>query len=971
MATPSTGTGEKEWTARKVRKAYIDYFASQGHTFWPSSSTIPYEDPTLLFANAGMNQYKPIFLGVADPNSDLAKLKRAANSQKCIRAGGKHNDLDDVGKDGTHLTFFEMLGNWSFGDYFKKEAIQFSWDLLTKVYKIPADRLYFSYFEGDEKLGLEPDLEAKQFWMDVGASEDHIVPGNAKDNFWEMGATGPCGPCSEIHYDHVGGRNAASLVNQDDFTVVEIWNNVFMQFNREEDGSLKPLPAQHIDTGMGFERLVAALNGTQSSYDTDVFSPIFAHISKLTGVRPYQGKFGAEDPDGIDTAYRVISDHARTLTFALCDGGVPSNVGRGYVLRRILRRGARYARKKLGVELGSFFSSIVPAVVEQQGDFFPEISNPAKLAEVKEMLDEEERSFARTLDRGEKLFDGFAKEALAKGAKELNGADVWRLYDTYGFPGDLTRIMAEELGLTVNEAEFDKAQAESKEKSKGGPKKDGKDTVKLDVHDIASLEKNPAVSKTDDSFKYGLDSIQSKVQTIYHNRSFVSSTEGIPADTSFGLVLDRTPFYAESGGQEFDQGSILIDGVAEFEVENVQVFNGYVVHIGQMKYGKFSVGDEVLSSYDELLPTLETTNWLRRWPIRNNHTGTHILNYGLREILGDHVDQKGSLVAPTKLRFDFSHKAPVTPAELAKIEEICSGFIAKNETVYSKEMDLKTAQQIPGLRAVFGEAYPDPVRVVSIGFDVADIIHDPQNPKWRNTSIEFCGGTHVEKTGLIKNLIITEEAGIAKGIRRVIAVTGTEAADVTRTAVALEAELAAIEKKSGKEKDAAMKQFSTVIATADISLVRKAAMRDQLAKLRKDFDTEAKALEVAALKKGTEALESYFKESPEAKFYVARAGELQGNAKLLQGILSKAKTFDRPIYILSVDGETQRIAHINYVPKSKMTPEFGAKSWAGEVTQLIGGRAGGKDESMQGVGTDLAKVDGALEAAKAFASKYL
>lgn len=322
-----------------------------------------------------------------------------------------------------------------------------------------------------------------------------------------MGATGPCGPCSEIHYDHVGGgRNAAHLVNADDFDVVEIWNNVFMQFNREADGSLKTLPAQHVDTGMGFERLVAALNGTKSNYDTDVFSPIFARISELTGVRPYTGKFGPEaDPEGIDTAYRVIADHVRCLTFALSDGGVPSNVGRGYVLRRILRRGARYARKKLGVELGTFFSSIVPAVVESQGYFFPEITHEAKLAEVKEMLDEEERSFARTLDRGEKLFDGYAQEALKKGGKELSGDDVWRLYDTYGFPVDLTRLMAEELGLSVNEAEFEKAQAHSKELSKAGSagKKGGKDAVKLDVHDIAALEKNAEASKTDDSPKYG------------------------------------------------------------------------------------------------------------------------------------------------------------------------------------------------------------------------------------------------------------------------------------------------------------------------------------------------------------------------------------------------------------------------------------------------------------------------------------
>ncbi|KAG8966795.1 Alanine--tRNA ligase, partial [Tulasnella sp. 427] len=384
-----------------------------------------------------MNQYKAVFLGTVDPNSDFARLKRAVNSQKCIRAGGKHNvraldaharpaaDLEDVGKDSYHHTFFEMLGNWSFGDYFKacsflgiartsvltrdsfqKDAIRWAWELLTVQYGIPKDRLYVTYFEGDAKQGLEPDLEARDLWLEVGVPEAHILTGNAKDNFWEMGATGPCGPCSEIHYDRIGGRNAAHLVNKDDPNVLEIWNNVFIQFNREDDGSLKTLPAKHVDTGMGFERLVSVLQDKSSNYDTDVFAPIFAKIQEITGARPYSGKFGAEDEGEIDTAYRVIADHVRTLTFALADGGVPNKDGRGYVLRRILRRGARYARKKFGVPIGSFFSSLVPVVVEQLGDFFPELKK--NQADLKEILDEEELSFARTLDRGEKLFDTYA-----------------------------------------------------------------------------------------------------------------------------------------------------------------------------------------------------------------------------------------------------------------------------------------------------------------------------------------------------------------------------------------------------------------------------------------------------------------------------------------------------------------------------------------------------------------------------------
>lgn len=447
-----------------------------------------------------------------------------------------------------------------------------------------------------------------------------------------MGATGPCGPCSEIHYDRIGGRNAASLVNQDDPDVLEIWNNVFIQFNREEDGSLKSLPSKHVDTGMGFERLVSVVQDKRSNYDTDIFTPIFTRIQEISGVRPYQGKFGDEDVDGIDTAYRVVADHVRTLTFALSDGGVPNNVGRGYVLRRILRRGARFARKKLGVPIGSFFSSLMPILVEtmvssnigvlrgrsdlKQGHVFPELTK--KTEEIKEILDEEEASFARTLDRGEKLFDQYAKQAKQKGLKELNGKDVWRLYDTFGFPVDLTRLMAEELGLGINEKEFEDAQAASKEASKGAAKETDSQLVKLDVHDIDALDKNESVLKTDDTAKYGkshplkaayfythtfsagTENITATVKAIYYNRSFHQSTQDIPEDSPFGVILDRTSFYAESGGQEYDTGNLVIDGVADFAVTNVQAYKGYILHSGHLKYGLLNVGDQILSCYDEV-----------------------------------------------------------------------------------------------------------------------------------------------------------------------------------------------------------------------------------------------------------------------------------------------------------------------------------------------------------------------------------
>ncbi|KAG6813654.1 hypothetical protein H0H92_008891 [Tricholoma furcatifolium] len=968
------------WTAPKVRQQFFDFFKSKDHTFVPSSPTIPFDDPTLLFANAGMNQYKSIFLGTVDPNSDMSKLKRAFNSQKCIRAGGKHNDLEDVGKDSYHHTFFEMLGNWSFGDYFKKEAISYSWELLTEVYKLSPDRLYVTYFEGDAKNGLEPDIEAKQFWIEQGVPEDHILPGNAKDNFWEMGATGPCGPCSEIHYDRIGGRNAAHLVNKDDPDVLEIWNNVFIQFNRENDGSLKPLPSKHVDTGMGFERLVSVIQDKRSNYDTDVFTPIFAKIQQLTGVRPYQGRFGDDDADGIDTAYRVIADHVRTLTFALSDGGVPNNFGRGYVLRRILRRGARYARRKFGVTIGTFFSDLMPVVVETMGDVFPEITK--KLDDIKELLDEEEESFSRTLDRGEKLFDEFALTAKEQGVKELNGKDVWRLYDTFGFPVDLTRLMAEELGLGVNDQEFEAAQAASKEASKATKKVGGTDLVKLDVHDIAALEANDAVPKTDDSPKFNLGNTTGTVKAIFYNKTFVSSTSEIPEDASFGIILDRTSFYAESGGQEYDTGNIVIDGVADFNVTNVQVYNGYVLHTGDLKYGKLSVGDEVIASYDEL----------RRWPLRNNHTATHILNFGLREVLGDHIDQKGSLVAPTKLRFDFSHKAQITIPELTKIESMSVDWIKKNVKVYSKELNLQTAHKIPGLRAVFGETYPDPVRVVTLEYDVEDIAKDVENPKWRNTSVEFCGGTyvysstvffprfddvkfqiryrHLAKTGDIKDFVITDESGIAKGIRRIVAVTGHEAYAVTRVAQDLKDRLDAVEKLAGREKDTALKALSVELGQSDISIIRKAEMRDRLGAIRKAFDKQVKEKETAANKEAVDALQKYFKDNEEAVAYVANL-DVDGNSKILQSVVAQGKKLGKAVYVLSVDAEGGKVAHVNYVPPSLKEKGLDARTWAARVTDIIGGKAGGKEDSAQGVGVEVSKVEEAFKAAQSYLSTSL
>ncbi|KAI9304873.1 alanyl-tRNA synthetase [Cunninghamella echinulata] len=946
------------WSVKKVRSTYIDFFVSKGHTFYPSSPAVPHDDPTLLFANAGMNQYKPIFLGNVDPSSPLATLKSACNSQKCIRAGGKHNDLDDVGRDTYHHTFFEMLGNWSFGDYFKVEAAKYAWEFLTEVLKLPKDRFYVTYFGGDEKLGLEPDLECKQIWLNLGVDESRLIPGNTKDNFWEMGETGPCGPSSEIHYDRIGGRDAAHLVNMDDPNVLEIWNLVFIQFNREQGGSLRPLPNKHIDTGLGLERLVSILQNKYSNYDTDIFSPLFAKIKELTGAHEYTGKLGAEDVDGIDTAYRVVADHVRTLTFAITDGGVPSNEGRGYVLRRILRRGARYVRKYFNVPIGNFFSTLVDTLVENMGDFFPELKS--KVDEVKSILDEEEVAFAKTLDRGEKLFETYLNASKERGSKTLSGNDVWRLYDTYGFPVDLTRIMAEENGMTVDEKEFEAAQEAAKEVSRRGKSNnDSQKVVALDVHDLAELGNNDKVPKTDDSFKYVGTNVQGQIKSIYYEHKFLSDTKDIPEGARFGLLTDKTNFYAESGGQEYDTGSIItLDGNTEFSVEDCQVFGGYVLHIGSLKYGQLKLDDQVELSFDDL----------RRFPLKNNHTSTHILNFALRQVVGETVDQKGSLVAPEKLRFDFSHKAPVTVEQLDEIEKICNEFVTKNSPVYSKEVPLPVAKAIHGLRAVFGETYPDPVRVVSIGYDVDEVTADVSNPKWASTSVEFCGGTHVTKTGDIKSFVILEESGIAKGIRRIIAVTGEEAVQANNRATTFSKRLDQLDKLNRNELEVELKALARDLDSLSVSVVAKAQFRDRYAKSMKAFNELEKVRQKEQAKEVTDAVKNYFEQNPEAKFFVYSANVGNNNKALLSGITyAKSSLKDKALYLLSGDSTTGRVSHNCIVGKSLISQGFKASDWATVVSDKIGGKKGGKDETAQGSGDNINGLDDAIKAAEEFA----
>uniref|UniRef100_A0A673NBG7 Alanine--tRNA ligase n=1 Tax=Sinocyclocheilus rhinocerous TaxID=307959 RepID=A0A673NBG7_9TELE len=740
---------------KNIREKFIDFFRRYDHQYVHSSSTIPLDDPTLLFANAGMNQFKPIFLNTIDPSHPMARLRRAANTQKCIRAGGKHNDLDDVGKDVYHHTFFEMLGSWSFGDYFKHLACKMALELLTQEFGIPIGRLYVTYFGGNADAGLEPDLECKQIWLDLGMEESRILPGSMKDNFWEMGDTGPCGPCSEIHYDRIGGRDAAHLVNMDDPNVLEIWNLVFIQFNRESETVLKPLPKKSIDTGMGLERLVSVLQKKMSNYDTDLFIPYFEAIQKGTGARAYTGKVGAEDTDGIDMAYRVLADHARTITIALSDGGRPDNTGRGYVLRRILRRAVRYSHEKLGARKG-FFASLVDVVVESLGDAFPELRKDPDM--VKDIINEEEAQFLKTLSRGRRILD--RKVQSLGDSKTIPGDTAWLLYDTYGFPLDLTALIAEERGMGVDMQAF-----EDEKKTAQGKGSGDEDHIMLDIYAIEELRNN-GVAATDDNPKYKYTSddngnyeFEQAVGTVLALRRERAFVDEVTTGQECGVLLDKTSFYAEQGGQSFDEGYMLRENDTAEDVRG-----GYVLHIGTV-YGTLKVGDRLTLHVDEA----------RRRPIMSNHTATHILNFALRSVLGE-ADQRGSLVAPDRLRFDFTAKGAMTTDEVRRTEENASTMI--RDPVYALDAPLAAAKAIQGLRAVFDETYPDPVRVVSIGVPVEELLADPNSPAGSLTSIEFCGGTHLKNSGHAAPFVIVSEEAIAKGIRRIVAVTGAEAQKV-------------------------------------------------------------------------------------------------------------------------------------------------------------------------------------------------
>lgn len=962
-------------TSKEIRQQFLDFFIEKyEHKYVHSSPVIPHDDPTLLFANAGMNQFKPIFLGTVDPSSDAAKYKRVVNSQKCIRAGGKHNDLDDVGKDVYHHTYFEMLGNWSFGDFFKNEICHWAWELLTEVFKLPSDRLYVTYFGGNSEFGLEPDDECRQIWKEVGVPDERILPFGMKDNFWEMGETGPCGPCSEIHFDRIGGRDAKDLVNADIPDVLEIWNLVFIQFNRENDGSLRPLPKKHVDTGMGLERLVSVIQNKPSNYDTDMFVPLFDAIQMATGAPAYAGKVGSEDVTGIDMAYRVLADHARTLTIALADGGRPDNTGRGYVLRRILRRAVRYATEKLGARPG-MFANLVPVVILILGDIFPELKKDSQT--IIDIINDEETQFLKTLNRGRLLLE----RAVKKLESDILPGDIaWRLYDTYGFPFDLTQLMVEEQGFKIDIPGYEEAkkQAQLISQAKG----EGTiDEIRLDVHAISELQ-SKGVPATNDLPKYSYRSVtddpDSKYEfdecfgTVLALRIKKQFTDQVENGQECGIILDQTSFYAESGGQIYDLGFMVKedDEDTEFVLKDVQLQGGYVVHIGTL-CGTLKVGDKLKLIIDEE----------RRKQVMNNHTGTHVLNFALRKALASDCDQKGSLVAPDRLRFDFTNKGAMSISQVKEAELVANGVIKKNEEVYAKDSPLPYAKAIKGLRAVFGEVYPDPVRVVSIGIPVDDLLSDPSGPGGTATSVEFCGGTHLKRSGHIGDFVISSEEAIAKGIRRIVALTGPEATKAIKRAELLQNEVENVKNlisdrnKAITEKDIVKKivELTEEISQSNISYWKKDELRSNLKNLKKQLDDLDRANKAAVVQTIAEEAKHMFQGDYKNKSYVVHEFKAGFNAKALDAALKQVKAFspDTAAMFFTRDVESEKILCMSSVSQSTTSKGLKANEWVQQVSQVIGGKGGGKPESAQATGTNASALSEAMNLAKKFAEMKL
>lgn len=859
-------------TSKEIRQQFFDFFKGKEHKIVPSSPVVPFDDPTLLFANAGMNQFKDVFLG-----KGTREYTRAADTQKCIRVSGKHNDLEEVGHDTYHHTFFEMLGNWSFGDYYKEEAIKWAWELLTEVWKLPKERLYATIFREDQ--------EAFELWKTkTDINPEHILYFDEKDNFWEMGDTGPCGPCSEIHINMSNDPDDASLVNADSPECIEIWNLVFIQNFRDEEGKLHDLPQKHIDTGMGFERVCAVLQGKKSNYDTDVFTPLLKEISKIAGID--------YTPDEKGTPMRVIADHIRALTFSIADGAVPGSEGRGYVLRRILRRAARYGRK---LNLNDpFMYKLVGTVVKQMGEVFPEIID--KQNNIEKIIKGEEESFNATLDRGIELFEQIS--AKMKKDDTVSGDDVFKLYDTFGFPADLTAVMAREKGLKIDLKRFDELMQEQKKRARADAKSKtggfGKDE-EINLIDFDLTDDKPTEF-------LGYDVLSADANVI-----------GIKNDGKISyIILDKTPFYAESGGQIDDYGFINF-AKEKLPVSGLKKTDGKVIHIVENKDSlKIKPGDPVIANVDSK----------RRRSIMRNHSATHFLHAALREVLGTHVKQAGSYVGPDRLRFDFTHFEKVKPEELQKIEDLVNEKLFENiELQHHRSIPFDEAKEM-GAMMFFGDKYGEFVNVV----------------QFSDFSLEFCGGTHVKNSAQIGLFKIISEASAASGIRRIEAVTG----------------------------EGARNYLYEVLNKVEEEKQKLAQIHEEKKKLEKELD----AYQLREKMGGLDDILSNPTDVEGIKVYkgIVDAGDMDSLKTMGDELRNKMKD-SVGILFTEMDGKAGIVCVVNdsLIKDKKLM----AGKIVGDIAKLLGGGGGGKPHLATAGAKDVDKIDDALKQVEKIIRKYV
>lgn len=869
--------------SQDIRKQFLQFFESNGHLIVPSAPIVLKDDPTLMFNNSGMAQFKEYFLGNGTPKSP-----RIADTQKCLRVSGKHNDLEDVGFDTYHHTMFEMLGNWSFGDYFKREAINWAWQLLTEVYKIPKENLYVSVFEGNPDENVPFDQEAWDIWKEL-ISEDRIILGNKKDNFWEMGDQGPCGPCSEIHVDLrteaekalVSGK---SLVNNDHPQVVEIWNNVFMEFNRKADGSLEKLPAQHVDTGMGFERLCMALQGKTSNYDTDVFTPLIEKVEQITGLKytSNEVKNISEEQNKTNIAIRVIVDHVRAVAFAIADGQLPSNTGAGYVIRRILRRAIRYGFTFLGTK-EPFINKLVEVLANQMGEFFPEIKSQQQL--VTNVIREEEASFLRTLEQGLQLLENVMAETTGK---EVSGAKAFELYDTFGFPIDLTALILREKGYDLDEAGFNVAMQEQKARSRA-------------ASEVSTEDWNVLIPGNVETF-VGYDKTENEVK-ITRIRKVDSKKDGV----LYQIVLDNTPFYPEGGGQVGDKGT-LVSANETIEIIDTKKENNLILHFAKQLPENIEAG------------FVGKVNTDLRTSTSKNHSATHLMHLALRNILGTHVEQKGSLVNPNYLRFDFSHFSKVSDEELSQVEASVNHQIeAQLQLVEHRNIPIKEALD-KGAMALFGEKYGDNVRMIEFG-----------------DSKELCGGIHVKNTADIWHFKIVSEGAVAAGIRRIEAITGDAVKDFYTS------------------QENTLAEIKEVLKNPQDVLKSVASLQDDNAKLKKQLEQLVKE-KIEGLKN---TLVADFQEINGINFLAKQVDLSMSSTKdLAQAIgTSKSNAF---VFLASVEDNTPNI-HC-YISKELVAEKgLNAGNVIRELGKFIDGNGGGQPFFASGKGKNVGGIKEALE----------